>query len=443
MLSILIFDSDPDFTEALRITFEEKSHSTTSVDSPERCLELLRTRSFDLVLIELNPTHYDGLQTLEEIKKIDTYCAVVMLARQNEIEPAIKALKSGAIDVYVKPLTPYRLLTKFEFLEKELQMASQIKRKSEGRIYTFNNLASNNFKMRKLLSEVKNFAQTNINILITGESGTGKGFLARTIHAASPRGEHEFIEINCSAIPSGLLESELFGYERGAFTDARETRRGMFELANKGTLFLDEISTMDFNLQSKLLKIIEDFKFFRVGGRKEISVDTRLITATNSDLQKLVYENKFRKDLFYRLNVAVVNMPPLRERPEDIVDLFLGFVDEFNGTLNRTVRNIAPDVADALKNYSWPGNIRELRNLCERIMVIMEGDTIDISLLPVEIKSKTGKASSEDMKSLHEIEREYIMETLEALKGNKSRTAKVLGISRTTLISKVKQYDES
>ncbi|MCD6216584.1 sigma-54-dependent Fis family transcriptional regulator [bacterium] len=440
MLSILIMDSDLDFSEALGMTFEEKGYSAIAVDSADRCLELLRSRSFDLIFLELNPPGADGIQTLKEIKKIDMHCAVVMLANHGEIESAVKALKTGAIDVYVKPITPYKLLMQFEDLEKELQITARLNRKSTNRIYSFEKLVSNNYKTQKTLDEAKNFAQTDVNILITGESGTGKGFLARTIHNTSRRGKNEFIEINCSAIPSGLLESELFGYERGAFTDAKETRRGLFEIANHGSLFLDEISTMDFSMQSKLLKVIEDFKFYRVGGRKEINIDTRIIAATNANLTKLVAEKTFRKDLYYRLNVAVVNMPPLRERREDIVDLFLEFVNEFNSTLNRSVSCITPDVAEALKSYNWPGNIRELRNLCERIMVIIRGDTINMSLLPHEIKSKIGGATANGMKSLEEIERDHIMATLDALKGNKSRAAKVLGISRTTLISKVKQY---
>jgi DNA-binding NtrC family response regulator len=435
-------DSDLDFSEALGMTFEEKGYSAIAVDSADRCLELLRSRSFDLIFLELNPEGADGIQTLEEIKKIDMHCAVVMLARHGEIEAAVKALKTGAIDIYVKPITPYKLLMQFEDLEKELQITARLNRKSTNRIYSFEKLVSNSYKTQKTLDEAKNFARTDVNILITGESGTGKGFLARTIHNTSRRGKNEFIEINCSAIPSGLLESELFGYERGAFTDAKETRRGMFEIANHGSLFLDEISTMDFSMQSKLLKVIEDFKFYRVGGRKEINIDTRIIAATNADLTKLVAEKTFRKDLYYRLNVAVINMPPLRERREDIVDLFLGFVNEFNSTLNRSVSCITPDVAEALKSYNWPGNIRELRNLSERIMVIIRGDTINMSLLPHEIKSKIGGATADEMKSLEEIERDHIMATLDALKGNKSRAAKVLGISRTTLISKVKQYGD-
>lgn len=441
MLSILIMDSDLDFAEALCMTFEEKGYSAIAVDSADRCLDLFRSRSFDLIFLELNSAAADGLQILEEIKKIDVHSAVVMLARHGEIESAVKALKTGAIDVYVKPITPYKLLMQFESLEKELQIAAGLNRKAASKIYSFEKIASRNYKMQKALDEARNFSRTDVNILITGESGTGKGFLARTMHNTSSRGKSEFIEINCSAIPPSLLESELFGYERGAFTDAKETRRGIFELANHGSLFLDEISTMDFSMQSKLLKVIEDFKFYRVGGRKEITVDTRIIAATNADLKKLVAEKTFRKDLYYRLNVAVIHMPPLRERREDIVDLFLGFVDDFNGTLNRSVSCITPDVADALKNYNWPGNIRELRNLCERIMVIIQGDTINMPLLPHEIKSKTGIVTADEMKSLEEIERDHIMATLEALKGNKSKTAKVLGISRTTLITKVKQYE--
>jgi two-component system response regulator AtoC len=445
MLSVLIADSDLDMCEALRLTLEEKNYSVSVANDAFRCLDHMRVKMFDLILLELQIPNGKSLEIIDHIRKTNPSATILALTRASDVELAVKAVKMGVREVYLKPIDLNRFMLDLEKIKREIEIVTSLDKSRLEKTYSFDKLASQNIMMQRILDEIQRFAQTDVNILLTGESGTGKGLIARTIHHNSTRSGKDFIEINCSAIPSTLLESELFGYEKGAFTDARETRRGLFELADNSTLFLDEISTMDFNMQSKLLKVIEDFKFYRVGGRKEIKVNTRIITATNSVLKKLVDEKKFREDLYYRLNVASVHLPPLRERREDILDIFLKFVDEFNHILNKSVDRIAPDVATALKNYDWPGNIRELRNVCERVMVILKGDVIDKTLLPAEILAGSRQVypGAGGLKTLDEIVREHILITLDALKGNKSKAAKVLGISRTTLISKINGYKQN
>jgi two-component system response regulator AtoC len=446
MISILILDNDPDFAEALKITLEEKGYPVMTAPSAERCIEIIKHNDCDLLIIDLAESPPESADLLEVIAKHSKKIDIIALVKHGDVETAIRAVKAGARNVYEKPLDPDVFLLNLEKFEHNLELVAKLKRRKTGDTHSFDRLASKNIRMQKILDEVRSFAETDVNILITGESGTGKGLLAKTIYASSTRSSQSFVEINCSAIPSTLLESELFGHERGAFTDARETRQGLFDLADKGTLFLDEISTMDYNMQSKLLKVIEDFKFFRVGGRREIEVNTRIIAATNADLIALVEERKFRQDLYYRLNVASVLLPPLRDRKEDIVDLFLKFIEEFNLTLGKNVTRISPEVADVLREYPWPGNIRELRNICERIMVIISGDVILKAFLPVEIISGAKKrwpSSSGVFKTLRDIEKDHILATIEEMKGNRSKAAKVLGISRTTLISKLKEYNHT
>jgi DNA-binding NtrC family response regulator len=427
MISILILDNDPDFAEALKITLEEKGYPVMTAPSAERCIEIIKHNDCDLLIIDLAESPPESADLLEVIAKHSKKIDIIALVKHGDVETAIRAVKAGARNVYEKPLDPDVFLLNLEKFEHNLELVAKLKRRKTGDTHSFDRLASKNIRMQKILDEVRSFAETDVNILITGESGTGKGLLAKTIYASSTRSSQSFVEINCSAIPSTLLESELFGHE-------------------KGTLFLDEISTMDYNMQSKLLKVIEDFKFFRVGGRREIEVNTRIIAATNADLIALVEERKFRQDLYYRLNVASVLLPPLRDRKEDIVDLFLKFIEEFNLTLGKNVTRISPEVADVLREYPWPGNIRELRNICERIMVIISGDVILKAFLPVEIISGAKKrwpSSSGVFKTLRDIEKDHILATIEEMKGNRSKAAKVLGISRTTLISKLKEYNHT
>jgi len=447
MVSILIVNDDFDFAEAMKLHLIKNGFDTHSVESGERCFEELRTHTFDIVIVEQDISGMNGLEILREIKTHHRVIEVIFISRKGDVETAIKAMKLGAREYFKRPFDLDSLLLEVRKIEKELKMPSTLTEpgtQNLRELFRFENLTSKNYHTQKIIDEARSFAQTDINILLTGESGTGKGLLARTIHYNSPRWKEPFIEINSSAIPSTLLESELFGHERGAFTDARETRQGLLEIAHNSTLFLDEISTMDFNMQSKLLKVLEDFKFYRVGGRKEINVNVRLITATNADLKKLVDDGKFRDDLFYRLNVAAIRLPPLRERKEDLVDIFMKFVREFNELFEKNIDEIEPEAKKLLEAYKWPGNIRELRNVCERIMITMHGRIINKYVLPMEIQSGYDeiKDMRDSFKSLKEVEMEHINRTLRALKGNKSRAAAALGISRTALIYKVKEYEE-
>ena len=444
MMSVLLVGKDFDFIEALRLLLEKNGYPVAVSTSGEKGIEILRSRIYDLAVIEQDLPGMKGLETLEEIKSHFRGTEVLLISSRGDIDTAVSAMKKGARDFYTKPLDFENFLAGIKQIQREIE--SRLIRESGWRnareVFTFDRLSSKNLRAQKVIDEAKSFSSTDVNILITGESGTGKGLLAKTIHYSSNRGKKLFIELNCSAIPGTLLESELFGYERGAFTDARETRQGMIEIAHESTLFLDEISTMDFNMQSKLLKVLEDFKFYRVGGRKEISVNVRLISATNSDLIKLVQEKKFREDLYYRLNVAALHLPSLRERKEDIMGIFMGFIDEFNIAFRRNVTKVSSGVEELLKAYDWSGNIRELRNLCERVMVTSQGSTMEKHHLPLELQTGGKKyfETAEHMKTLKDVEKEHIMSTLEFFKGNKSKAAEALGISRTTLIAKVKEY---
>ena len=444
MISVLLVGKDFDFLEALRLFLEKNGYPVTVATSGEKGIEILRGRLYNLVVMEQDLPGMKGLDALEEIKSRFRDTEVLIVSSRGDTETAVSAMKAGARDFLAKPFEFEDFLTEIKQIQREVEsrLFREVGWRSARDVYTFERLASKNLRTQKVIDEARKFASTDVNILITGESGTGKGLLAKTIHYNSNRGNKLFIEINCSAIPATLLESELFGYEKGAFTDARETRQGMIEIAHESTLFLDEISTMDYNMQSKLLKVLEDFKFYRVGGRKEISVNVRLISATNADLMNLVTEKKFREDLYYRLNVAALHMPPLRERKEDILSIFSGFIDEFNQTFKRNVRKVSSDVEELLKAYDWPGNIRELRNVCERMMVTSQGQNLETHNLPLEVLSGEKKhfESTDQLKTLKEVEREHIISTLQFFKGNKSKAAEALGISRTTLIAKVKEY---
>lgn len=308
--------------------------------------------------------------------------------------------------------------------------------------YSFSEIIGNSASMKKVFDVAsKVAARPTSTLLILGESGTGKGMLSRAIHYNSPLSQQPFVEINCAAIPETLLESELFGYEPGAFTDAKRRKIGQVEKADKGTLFLDEIGDMSLSLQAKLLKVIEEKNFIRLGGDDMIQVDTRFVAASNKDLNNMVKEHTFREDLLFRLNVITITLPPLRERDDDIIDLAKHFILQLNGLMGRNITSISPDAAAALRTYHWPGNIRELRNAIERVMILEEGDSLELENLPPNIQGDILPGEGHDgPMTLEELERDYIMRTLDANGGNISQTAKTLGISRHTIMRKLEKW---
>jgi len=450
--SLLIVDDDEVMVETLRNVLRKKGYELFCAASGNEALELLRKELVDLVLLDMRLPDVDGLEVLSKIKELDTEILVIMMTAYSDVESAVSAMKAGAYHYINKPfeLEELRLL-----IEKGLEtkrLINEVRRLrwqqqgKYGNCYLYGESPQMNY-VRELIKMISNTSKTSV--LIQGESGTGKELAANAIHYGSRRATKPLMKINCSAIPDALLESELFGYERGAFTDAKSTKKGLFELADGGTVFLDEIGDMKPYLQAKILRFLETQTFMRVGGEREIKVDVRIIAATNKDLESLVREGVFRRDLYYRLKVMVIEMPPLRERPEDIVLLTNLFIEENNRELGKNVKGLTPEAKRLMTLHPWPGNVRELRNVIERAMILTDQEMLTPDQLPLEIRQGRGaiKAESEgdviqteDDLTLEGAERRHIARVLKKLEWNKSKAAKALGISRATLREKVKRY---
>jgi two-component system response regulator AtoC len=450
--SLLIVDDDEVMVETLRNVLRKKGYELFCAASGNEALELLRKELVDLVLLDMRLPDVDGLEVLSKIKELDTEILVIMMTAYSDVESAVSAMKAGAYHYINKPfeLEELRLL-----IEKGLEtkrLINEVRRLrwqqqgKYGNCYLYGESPQMNY-VRELIKMISNTSKTSV--LIQGESGTGKELAANAIHYGSRRATKPLMKINCSAIPDALLESELFGYERGAFTDAKSTKKGLFELADGGTVFLDEIGDMKPYLQAKILRFLETQTFMRVGGEREIKVDVRIIAATNKDLESLVREGVFRRDLYYRLKVMVIEMPPLRERPEDIVLLTNFFIEENNRELGKNVKGLTPEAKRLMTLHPWPGNVRELRNVIERAMILTDQEMLTPDQLPLEIRQGRGaiKADSEgdviqteDDLTLEGAERRHIARVLKKLEWNKSKAAKALGISRATLREKVKRY---
>jgi len=450
--SLLIVDDDEVMVETLRNVLRKKGYELFCAASGNEALELLRKELVDLVLLDMRLPDVDGLEVLSKIKELDTEILVIMMTAYSDVESAVSAMKAGAYHYINKPfeLEELRLL-----IEKGLEtkrLINEVRRLrwqqqgKYGNCHLYGESPQMNY-VRELIKMISNTSKTSV--LIQGESGTGKELAANAIHYGSRRATKPLMKINCSAIPDALLESELFGYERGAFTDAKSTKKGLFELADGGTVFLDEIGDMKPYLQAKILRFLETQTFMRVGGEREIKVDVRIIAATNKDLESLVREGVFRRDLYYRLKVMVIEMPPLRERPEDIVLLTNLFIEENNRELGKNVKGLTPEAKRLMTLHPWPGNVRELRNVIERAMILTDQEMLTPDQLPLEIRQGRGaiKAESEgdviqteDDLTLEGAEQRHIARVLKKLEWNKSKAAKALGISRATLREKVKRY---
>jgi DNA-binding NtrC family response regulator len=390
----------------------------------------------------------DGLDVLKDIKEIESDLMVIVMTAYSDVQTAVTAMKSGAYDYIDKPfeLEELKILIKkaleTQSLRNEIrQLRWQGKEKHQGiEIYGNSPLITNVMELIEMISQTP-----RTSVLIQGESGTGKELAANAIHYRSKRANKPLMKINCSAIPENLLETELFGYEKGAFTDAKGTKKGLFELANGGTIFFDEIAEMKSYLQTKLLRVLESQNFMRVGGEREISVDVRIIAATNKDLSALVNAEQFRKDLYYRLKVMVIEMPPLRERREDTLLLAKLFIDENNKELGKNITGIVESASEYLLNYQWPGNVRELKNIIERGMILSNGNEILPDHLPIELRrgqmdgAGDRTSDTEDL-ALESVEQKHIKDVLMMMDGNKSKAARMLGISRSTLREKLKKY---
>jgi two-component system response regulator AtoC len=453
--TILIVDDEPTTRSALGELLLGDGYEVLQAENAEKAFDLFRERSPDLVLLDVRMPGEDGLSLLKRMKAVDPSVAVTMVTALDEAKPAVEAMKSGAYDYITKPFEFAKISVAIRNALDAQQMSGELTY-YRGRVrdrIDMKNFIGHSACMKEIFAKIEKIGKSKAStVLITGESGVGKELVARTVHACSHDELRPFMEINCASVPETLLESELFGYEKGAFTDAKTRKKGLVELAEGGTLFLDEIGEMGTTLQSRLLRVIENKTFRRVGGVQDLRVNTRIVAATNRDLEKAIEEKTFRKDLYYRLKVIPIHVPPLRERKEDIVPLVNYFVDRFNRELGKKVKPVGRDVLEALVGYDWPGNVRELKNVVERAMLLDAEDEILLSHLPAEIHSTgvvpvTGEEAARVVKSfmpmtLRDMERVQIKKTLEQTNGNKSRAASILGISRQTLREKLKQLEE-
>jgi len=438
-------DDEPNIRQGLAEALEGQGYEIEQAASGETALERLSLTSFDLVLADLVMEGMDGIELLQEVNRLRPQTEVVIITAHGTIETAVKALKEGAYDYLTKPINVKRfrsyvhnILRAQELIEENRLLREQLRRQEE-----YSQLIGRSEKLLTILEMIDQLAPTDVTILIEGESGTGKELVANAIHQKSGRGQKPFISVNCGALPRELIGSELFGHEKGAFTSASQQKQGRFELAHRGTLFLDEIAEMNLEAQVTLLRILEEGRFRRVGGTREIEVDVRVIAATNKSLQEQVGEGRFREDLFYRLNVVRMSLPPLRERREDVQLLTQHFLSTFSAKYHKPDVQFSPEVDARFADYHWPGNIRELKNSIERAVILAKNPVIGLDLLPERIQEKSslpGVSGLAAGRSLAEVEKEMIRRTLEHTGGHRKRTAQMLGISERDLYYKLKKY---
>jgi DNA-binding NtrC family response regulator len=429
----------------------EDGHKIFSAGDAETGLKLLRENSVDLVLTDLKLPGMNGLEFLQALKRQNAALPVVVMTAFGSVETAVDAMKAGASDYVLKPfsLGEMRMVIRKELDVHNLREENRSLREALGKKFAHPNVVARSAKMQEVLATVERVAPTNSTVLLGGESGVGKDLIARAIHEKSRRAAGPFIKINSTAIPENLLESELFGYERGAFTGATTSKPGKFELADKGTLFLDEIGDVPPAIQVKLLRVLQEREFERLGGTKTIKVDVRLIAATNRDLREALEQGTFREDLYYRLNVVPIDIAPLRQRKEDIPELVTLFITRFAGDSGKPVESITPEAMQILVNYHWPGNVRELQNIIERACALAKGtvltaDDIHLDVRPAKAANGTSNFLPDGM-TLEHWEDEMIREALRRANGNKSQAARLLGLSRNALryrLSKIGIADE-
>ena len=439
--SVLIVDDEEGIRETLSGIFQDEGYNVITAGSGEEALKVLKEQSPDLVLLDVWLSGIDGVETLQEIKKTNPELPVVIISGHGNIELAVKATRVGAYDFLEKPLSLERvLLVARRALEKRtLEMENRALKEDLTRKLRF---IGNSMKMQQLREQIDMAAKSNSRVVILGESGSGKELVAHILHENSPRAKKPFIEMNCAAIPQELIESELFGHEKGSFTGAFERKQGKFELADEGTLFLDEIGDMSLATQSKVLRIIETQEFQRVGGSKNIKVDVRIIAATNKDLREEVKKGNFREDLLFRLNVIPIIVPPLRERKEDIPELVDYFLEYFAAEYGQKPKKITPDGLGMLQAYDWPGNIRELKNVIERFVIMNPSNIITAKNILIGESTRSDYFAFNTLKEAREaFEKDFIAKKLEENNWNISKTSETLDIERSNLHRKIKIYE--
>jgi DNA-binding NtrC family response regulator len=438
---ILVVDDEEIVRESLGGWLEKDGYQVASAPDGRTAVERFKSERWNVVLVDLKMPGMDGLQVLEEARKLQPDAAVILMTAYATVDTAVTAMKMGAFDYLVKPFDPEELsiLMQKVVAQQSLLRENAALRKALKKEHRFRDLVSKSPSMQRVFELAQVAARSNSTILVLGESGSGKEVLARTIHAESGRASGPFVAISCASLTETLLESELFGHEKGSFTGAVARRKGKFEAAHGGTLFLDEVGDITPKLQLDLLRVLEERKIQRVGGNEPLDVDVRVIAATNRDLKKAVAEGSFREDLFYRLNVIPVTLPPLRERKEDIPLLVEHFLDRLEAELKRRVE-VSPEAMAALLAHDWPGNVRELRNLLERGAVVAQGNVIQPADLGIAPAPEKASASPGEPSTLEEMERHHISSVLAHTGGNVSQAARLLAIDRVTLYNKIKKY---
>ncbi len=451
---ILVIDDEAHNHQALTLLLSHSGYQVQSATTGEEALEIMQKTPFEIIITDLFLPGVSGIDILKRVKEDSPYTSVILITGNASAETAVEAMKEGAFDYITKPFNFEKLkvivakaVEKSRLVAENLYLRQQLRGK-----YKFDNIIGNSLPMQQVFSRMERIVNTDSTILILGESGTGKELVAKAIHYNSPRKDNPFIAINCGAIPAELLESELFGHTRGSFTGAVADKPGKFEAANNGTIFLDEIGTMPMHLQMKLLRVLQEQEVERVGSTRKIKLNVRVISATNANLESEVKAGNFREDLYYRLNVIPVVLPPLRERREDIALLARSFLQKFCSEMDRSLMSISPEAMTALEAYGWPGNVRELENLMERTVALTDGEVIHPPDLPPYIAGEESQVDKNpamppkvteggiDMPlMIGHIERQMIQEALALGKGVKARAAALLGINRTTLVEKIKR----
>jgi len=455
--TVLTIDDDDMIRGFFGDLLEEEGYEVLTAATGAEGEEILRKRPVDVVLLDLRLPDVDGITILRRIKRQDLNVHVIMLTAHSGVETAVEAMKLGAYDYIDKPSDTSKLKLLIKRALRELALQREVERlREKAGGYPGGWIVGEHEQMQRVAELVEKVAKGKATVLLQGESGTGKEVVARAIHAQSPRADKPFQPINCAAFPDDLFESELFGHEEGAFTGASKRKKGLLEVADEGTAFLDEIGEMPLKMQAKMLRVLETQKLRRVGGTRDIEIDVRFIAASNRDLKKAKDEGQFREDLFYRLSVMPIHLPPLRERMEDLELFVAAFLNEFNQAMGRSVERVNPETYRVMRQYDWPGNIRELRNVIERAMLLCEGDEIRPAHLPAELGvaslvPETGEAlePEEELPSegldlkgvVTELERHYIEKAMERTAGNQTEAAKLLSISRDQLRYRLEKYD--
>ncbi len=445
---ILIVDDEDGMRRLLSRVLVKQGYQVETAGAGSEAMAFVSRASFDLVITDIHMPGMGGLELLEELRSFDPALPVVVITAYGTVESAVQALRSGAYDYLTKPFETdeIKLVVEKVFERERLLAENRYLHQELEERYPFSGIVGDSQAIQKVFEVVSSVASSNANVLVTGESGTGKELVARSVHQHSPRGEMPFIVLNCAALSEGVLESELFGHEKGAFSGALATKKGRFELAHQGTLFIDEVGEMSLTAQVKLLRVIQEHEFERVGGTRTIRSDVRLVAATNKNLEEEVKKGTFREDLYYRLNVVNIELPPLRERRDDIEALAQHFLQKYVRETGKKVTQIAPRALSCLLAYEWPGNVRELQNVMERAVVLSKGEVLTPRDLPqgvqgpdqicLEVPENGGSLTE----ILEDLERQLIIQTLNRQGGSQTKAAESLGIKRTTLRYKMEKY---